>query len=460
MHIGLTRRAIHSTACFAVAASLSLCVSASAQAQDPAPPAAGAEVILSIDGLIFEQPDEKSRVLMRVRAGERLPSLEEEGSWVRVQLPRGTGWVLRKIVRKDGESPPLAGFGQPAAESVTVVDEFVDVKAGPGDAYLGIRRAFRGDTFAVVQRSEDGDWVQIRVEGETGWIRTDQLMAAAAVKGDPKRGGGGEGVKPLGDGDPTIEGPGPDEPSDAGGGSPIQLEARLDGVVTLASQLFQAGTRNPRLQQYTASTTQFGTGVFARAWFFDYVGVVAEYDIGFGSPLEVPYNEQQTAQLTNTTHRFQGGVSARFPFGEGPRVPWVGVTGSFLLHRFSVQELQFAPETPPLILTNTYTGVRTALEASVPLGPVDLWGGGWYVLAPSLDQGRYTSGEQATTTAFGGELGGAFLLGNGFGVYLRGLFELYDTTFTGQATRELDITSSFNRDQFLTFTTGVLWRPL
>lgn len=418
------------------------------------------EVILSIDGLIFEQPEDTSRVLMRARAGERFALLSEQGAWVQVQLPRGTGWVLGKIVRREGEKPPIAGFGQPAAERVTIIDEYADVKAGPGDAYLGTRRAFRGDTFVVAQRSEEGDWVQVNIDGELGWIRADQLMAAAAVEARPPQGGGNVQVGALDDDPPDlgVEAPGPG--AGAGADAPLHLEVRLNGVFQSAEQFFASNTVNPRLQQYTLSTTLIGTGVFARAWFYDYIGAVLEYDLAFGSPLEVPYFEGQTVQLSNTAHRFHGGVSGRFPLGSGRRVPWIGVTAGFLLHRFSIQELQFEQGQPPLFLANTYTGVRAGAEASVPLGPVDLWASGWYTLAPSLTQGDYTSGEVATATFFGAELGLNVEVVESFGFFLRGVFDNYDATFAGQATRDPGIFNASSRDRFLTLSTGVLWRPL
>lgn len=452
------------------AASLCLCVTLALGAGLAAAPQvasaqqqAQGEVILSIDGLIFEQPDDRSRVLMRARSGERFAVLEEQGTWIKVQLPRGSGWVLGKIVRRDGEKPPIAGFGDSKAERVTVVDEYADVKAGPGDAYLGTRRAFRGDTFVVAQRSQDGEWVQIRIEGELGWIRADQLMAAASVQPPDPQGQGGQGgarVGALDEGGVTIGagGGGGEEP--AAGGESVHLELRLNGVFQLAQQYFASNTNNPRLQQYTASTNLAGTGLYTRAWFLDYLGAVVEYDLTFGAPIEVPYLDNQVVQLSNTAHRFHGGVSGRFPLGSGKRVPWVGVTAGFQFHRFSIQELQFEQGQPPLFLTNTYTGVRTTLEANVPLGPVDLWASGWYLLAPSVDQNGYTSGTLQTANFFGGELGVGMELASGFGFFLRGLLDNYDTTFAGQATRDEGILNASGQDRFVTFSTGVLWRPL
>jgi hypothetical protein len=235
---------------------------------------------------------------------------------------------------------------------------------------------------------------------------------------------------------------------------------RLNGVFQMAQQYFASNTNNPRLQQYTVTSNLVGTGLYTRAWFFDYLGAVAEYDLTFGSPVEVPYLDNQTVQLSNTAHRFHGGVSGRFPFGSGKRVPWVGVTAGYQLHRFSIQELQFEQGQPPLFLTNTYTGVRATLEASVPLGPVDVWASGWYLLAPSLDQNGYTSGTLQTANFFGAEAGVGMELASGFGFFLRGLLDNYDTTFAGQATRDDGILNASGQDRFVTISTGVLWRPL
>ncbi len=425
------------------------------------------EVILSIDGLIFEQANDTSRVIMRVRAGERFVVLAEQGDWLQVQLPRGTGWVLGKIVRREGENPPIAGFGEVQAERVTIVDEYADVKAGPGDAYLGTRRAFRGDTFVVAQRSEDGDWVQVRIDGELGWIRADQLMAAAAVAARPGGGGGaGKGKAVVGaldsgsGGGGAGVGVGDTMPGTSGADTSVRIEARLQGSFQLAQQYFGSNSQDPRLQRYVANTSLAGTGLFARAWLWDYVGVQMEYDLGFGSPIEVPFLGGQTAEVSNTTHRFHGGVTGRYAFGEGKRVPWVGVSAGYMLHRFSIQELLFEEGGVPLFLTNTYTGVRTGLEANVPVGPLDIWASGWLVVGAGLEQESYTSGDLATIQLVGGEGGVGYELSDGFGFFLKGTVDNYDTSFTGPATRDGTLTGASSQDRFISFSTGVLWRPL
>lgn len=427
------------------------------------------EVIVSIDGLIFEAPDDRSRVILRVQAGERFKTLGTQGDWVKVQLPRGTGWIMSRIVRAEGDSPPLAGIGGQGGEQVTVVDEFADVKAGPGDAYLGVRRVFRGDSFQVARRSDDGEWVQIRIDGDMGWVRADQIMAADAVGGggDPVGGGGGGGEVVGGGGDPIGGGGGqitdPEIGGELGGDGAegaVEFELRVSGNLQFASQQFNSDSPgNQFLQLYNVDSMLAGPEVHARAWIFDYAGAVVDYQLGLGAPIEAQLIPGQApVELSNTTHRLQAGVTGRFPFTEGPRSTWAGVTAGMALHQFDIQTVQQSPELPPVFLVNTYLGARLAVEFGAAFGPIDLWGSGGLILG-SVDQGQFDSGKGQSLTAFGAEVGAGFQLGGGFGAFLKGTFDKYTTDFTGDATRQDDISVARNTDQFISVSTGLSWRP-
>lgn len=426
-----------------------------------------AMVVVSVDGLIFEAPSDRSRVILRVQAGEQLKALGQDGDWVKVQLPRGTGWILARIVSSTSAAPPLAGIGEPGAERVAVVDEFADVKAGPGEAYLGIKRVFRGDNFVVAKRSEDGQWVQIRVDGDLGWVRADQLMAAEAVIDSPVNAGGAAGA-PVDAGVDARADSGVDDiddaivaplPSPGGGGEAMSLELRLGGGFSMASQTFSAATNDPRLQLYTIDAAMAGPEIYARAWLYKYLGVSLDYRLGIGTPIKTQLIAGQAPlELGNGAHRATLGVTGRYPLTEGPRPTWVGITAGYTLHYFDIQTVQPSPAEPPIFLTNTYTGVRLALEGSVALGPVDVWVNGGLLVLGNLGQGQFDSGQLNGTTFLGVEGGVTYMLGD-FGVFVKGSFDSYESKFNGEATRGAGITRAVNTDEFLTLSTGLTWRP-
>ena len=433
-------------------------------------------VVVSVDGLIFEEPDDRSRVILRVQAGQKFEAIGQQGNWIKVQLPRGTGWILSKLVVSQNDSPPLAGIGDKSAERVTIVDEYADVKAGPGAAYLGVKRVFRGDSFSVAQRSEDGEWVQIRIDGDLGWVRADQIMAAEAVV-DPGNGGamaGGGGNNNAGGGGnggngnngdngfkkpDTGVGTGIETPDDGQGGG-MSLEVRVGGNFQLVTQDFNSNSpSNPFLQLYTVDTALAGPSIEARAWFADYVGVGVDYQLGIGSPIQVPLQiGQPPVELSNQTHRLNLDLTGRFPITDGARPTWVGLTVGGALHQFDIQTVQQDATQPPVFLVNTYLGLRVLLEANVSLGPVDVFGGGGLVLG-SLDQGQFDSGTANGTTYFTAGGGLSFNFGD-FGLYVEGNFDSYTTDFQGAATRQNDIDLARNKDVFLSFSSGLLWRPL
>ncbi len=441
-------------------------------------------VIVSVDGVVFEEADDSSRVILRIEAGQQLKVIAQSGDWVQVQLPRGKGWILRKMVRGLTDSPQLSGLGDKPAERVTIVDEFADVKAGPGEAYLALKRIFRGDSFAVASRSEDGEWVQLRIDGDMGWVRADQIMASAAAlpnggggldggSGDGGEvgdggdggevGGGGGELGGLGDIDDLDGGIGEQDPGPTPPGATV-LEVTLGGNFQLASQTFNSDTpSNPFLQLYNVDSSLAGPSVGARAWFLDYLGAGVEYQLGLGAPIEVQFsNAAPAVELSNQTHRIRLDLTGRFPISDagGGRSTWAGLTVGGVYHEFNIQTVQQQPNTPPVFLTNAYMGLRVVAEANAALGPLDLFASGGVVLLGGLDQGQFNSGEQSGATFITAEGGVGFALSPDLGLFLKGGLDSYEVNFSGPATRQEDITTAINKDQFISVSSGLTWRPL
>lgn len=461
----MRRRTTHAMISVGLAALLGAAALTCATAQ---PAQAQAEtVVVDIDGLVHEEPDDRSRVVLRVRAGEELQVVSRSGKWVRVQLPRGTGWILERITRSRGGSSSLAGTGDRGSGQVTVVDEYADVKAGPGDAYLGIKRVFKGDTFELVKTNDEGSWVQIRIGGDLGWIRADQTLRADAVADrDRRQGGGGGGESGLtGGGDPDLSGQDPElsdlindeaePPPRASGPGATGLWLRVGGLFESGSQSFDSNSTNFRLDLYETGSNLFGADLSAGWFFIDHLGAAIDYSVGFGTPIEVAFEETGAlAELTNSTHRLHGRVIGRYPFGSGNRVSWVGGSVGGFYQSYLIQET-----TIPVFLPNTYTGLRVGLDGAVAFGPVGIWASGWFGLLGSVDQGSMTSGDEQSVTAFGVEVGAEYEIASGFGGYVRLLYDRAKTDFTGIATRDAEISQAVNRDQFVTVGAGVTWRP-
>jgi SH3-like domain-containing protein len=344
----------------------------------------GETVVVNIDGVVYEMADEASRVILRVESGDRFEVLAVEGRWVKIQLARGSGWILESVVRGLTQTPTLSGLGQDSVERVTVVDEFADLRQGPGEAYLGIRRVFRGESFVVSTRSEDGTWVELRVDGDKAWIRADQTMSGGEVDVETKREVRWE--KP-GLEDAEDETASADDPSSFSG---LELELEVGASVEMVSQRFNSDSpSNIFLQLYEVETTTVGALVEAQAFFNDYLGVGLSYGFGVGAPLTVALKEgQQPQELNNQTHRLDASITGRFSFEAG----WLGLTTGLGFHHLGIQPLQPDASSPPIFLNNTYTGLRIMAEGEVALGGVDIFGGGGVVLG-AIDQGDFNSGE-------------------------------------------------------------------
>lgn len=436
-----------------------------AVAAAPAAQAQGApadSVIMNVDTLVFEEPDSRSRVVLRVQAGERYSVVSDDGTWVEIQLPRGKGFVRRKAVRRDHERPPLAGVGTDSPERVSVVDEYADVKAGPGDAYLGLKRVFRGDTFIVARTSDDKEWVQIQMDGDLGWVRSDQVMAAAEAAPSklpvntpvvPAVGGSEGGGTDVGVGG-TLD----DPPTE--GGDNVRLQFRLDGTFQQFSQAFSSDApADSPLTQYNLTTTAYGPSIGARAWFYDYVGVDVDYGLRLGSPINLQLEDGTEVELASTQQRAMLHLLGRYALDSGKRPTWFGLSLGVMFHSIFIQEVVVDEVPSPLFPTNTYNGLRLGAEGAVAAGPAEIFFGGWFILG-ALDQGDYLTGAVSGSTLFAAEAGLDLELASGFGVFAKGTFESYGVTFEGRGARQPEINAAQNTDQFLSVSTGVSWRPL
>ena len=81
----------------------------------------------------------------------------------------------------DAPAAPAADAGN-EAPSVTVTNEFVNVRKGPAIGYDKLGELKQGEKAAVKGRSSDNSWFQIAYKGGNGWVIADYVQANATAK--------------------------------------------------------------------------------------------------------------------------------------------------------------------------------------------------------------------------------------------------------------------------------------
>ncbi|MDW8054124.1 MAG: SH3 domain-containing protein [Anaerolineae bacterium] len=150
------------------------------------------------------RPQEAAAVLARVRRGEVLPVLgrSADNQWYLVQLGNQRGWVAARLVLPNKAAresqvvtPTIDSAGgapsalQPPAgdqPALTVnARERLNIRSAPSEAATVIAAANRGEQLAVVGRSRDGNWYQVRKGDQTGWVVARLTLPNAAARNAP-----------------------------------------------------------------------------------------------------------------------------------------------------------------------------------------------------------------------------------------------------------------------------------
>ncbi len=74
------------------------------------------------------------------------------------------------------EPTPTPEFVELAVRTATV-----NVRSGPGTAYPRIAQIRQGETYRIIGRSQAGDWYQITVNGQPGWVTADLVTVSGSV---------------------------------------------------------------------------------------------------------------------------------------------------------------------------------------------------------------------------------------------------------------------------------------
>lgn len=293
--------------------------------------------------------------------------------------------------------------------------DFIEVRAGPGAAYLAQGRAYQGDTVKVLQRDPGGDWLEIEANGLRGWIKASAVNLQAGgeapspgrdrrqtnftydaqgrrVFADGTAMGSGEGIGDREDtpvGDPTRSAPGRVRVRVGFGGARIARD--WTAAVEPDSALAQLGVNSMAISTELETTFDPVPWLRLRLLFRDarLSEAVVPPNAGFGFPdgLGIDVNSQQ-AELD---------AAGRLTVALGNAGTLnLGVYAGGHLFRHAFQETRpFA-----LFLTNTFVGLGTGVTGDWRLGAFEATVRAGIIKPLSVSQ---TPAESGQPSSFGGQ---------------------------------------------------------
>ena len=140
--------------------------------ETPANPAQEAQsalgIVLAASLNVRSGPGLEHAVIATVSAGDRLPVVEQTGSWVRFKLPDGrTGWSAQEYVAIDGDVQTVAASPSVGAKAVVLAD-MLNVRERPDLAGNVIAALGRQECVDILGQ-QDG-WVRVSLPAaKSGW---------------------------------------------------------------------------------------------------------------------------------------------------------------------------------------------------------------------------------------------------------------------------------------------------
>ncbi|MFZ5642018.1 MAG: N-acetylmuramoyl-L-alanine amidase [Bacillota bacterium] len=117
---------------------------------------------------------------------------DKSGSWYKVALSSGAGWIygeLVKLVKEETPIPPARPETINSSRGV-VTGSLVNIRSGPGTNYGVMSRAGQGERLPLLDKS--GDWYKVSLQdGRQGWIVAWLLEEDRDVSPGPPQGGSG-----------------------------------------------------------------------------------------------------------------------------------------------------------------------------------------------------------------------------------------------------------------------------
>ncbi|HUS93595.1 MAG TPA: SH3 domain-containing protein [Patescibacteria group bacterium] len=156
----------------------------------PTPPIAASAVVATGALNIRSGPDVAYNVVAVAPWGEHLALLGRNvgGTWVLVRNGAGVeGWSNGYYLHTSVPISSLPIVSAPSASpTALVVTASTNVRTGPGEQYDAFAVLYQGQTVAVIGRSTDANWVQVRLgNGAIGWVTISAVQLSVGINSLP-----------------------------------------------------------------------------------------------------------------------------------------------------------------------------------------------------------------------------------------------------------------------------------
>lgn len=379
---------------------------------------------------------------------------------------------------------PTAGSDIPVEGSIRggktvparVKAEKVELRAGPGAAYISRGRAYEGDMVKIRRRNEGGDWVEVSAGGIRGWMRFADLKR---VKGDAARDADGKvdsgrdrrqrnyrydenGRRITAEGEPMGTALDEDRPETRAlvPASPSRLSVDFSLGASRIDRRFRSNIEpESALDVLEGGATGISVTVQAE-WqpnpYFKLRGAFRDGRLGSVTLAPLPEAGFEAGfELALDAQQFEldaaGGVDL------GP--VWLGAYagGRYLRHAFQ----QTAPF--PVFLTTAYGAIAAGGAGQARFGPLGIQLEGGVFVPMAVEQTPATSGE---ADALGQELRGVitYALTDEWALLAQGQWVSVVTDFSGvgshrDTTNDLAYDVAREEDAVITGGVGVRWQP-
>lgn len=116
---------------------------------------------------VREGPGLSYRVVSKVKKGDTLPLVKEEGDWLLVEVSSGkSGWVANWLVSKTS-NPSVSNNHS----TITVTTNGLRVRSGPGTEFSVIGTLSNGAVLQVLE--QDGNWIKVKTPSGDGWVANE-----------------------------------------------------------------------------------------------------------------------------------------------------------------------------------------------------------------------------------------------------------------------------------------------
>lgn len=123
-------------------------------------------------------PDYDAEVTGYLHSGDQITAFQEKHGWVQTYYSGKQAWVASQYLHEVDQTE-TAEHSNSTSETITVTKGSVHLRTGPGVDYAIAKLASEGDTFSLIEKSEN--WLQIDIgDGTRAWVAswlTDQTSA-------------------------------------------------------------------------------------------------------------------------------------------------------------------------------------------------------------------------------------------------------------------------------------------